>query len=79
VGDPKLRRSPALRVARAVVYGELPESELDTILDDVEAKRKSGSLKSPLGYFVACAKNAFARYDLAWPTDGTPAVRHQPR
>ena len=74
VADPRLRRSPALRVARAVVWGELPEAELDAILDDVDAARP----KCRSCYFVTCAKNVFKRYELPWPIDGS-AAHSQPK
>ncbi len=73
VADPRLRDTPKLRVARAIVDGRLPAAELDTILVCLNRKRDAGELVGPpWGYFVGAARRAFANHGLDWPTHPQP-------
>lgn len=67
VGDSKLRQSPVLRVAWAVVEGRLPRERLYRILDRLDTLRKDGELNCPASaYFVVGAKGAFRDLGLDW-------------
>lgn len=73
VADKRLKITPALRVARAVVDGDLPRKELAGILQWVETRRRDGTLTlPPWCAFVGCARQAFARHSLNWPTTEAP-------
>lgn len=73
VADSALRVSPALRVAQAVVAGDLPRKELVGILAWLETNRRAGTLRGPAwSAFVGAARRAFARHSLNWPTTEAP-------
>lgn len=67
VADAKLRQSPVLRVAWAVVEGRLPRERLYRILDRLDKLRQGGELTCPASaYFVVGCKGAFRDLGLDW-------------
>jgi hypothetical protein len=72
VADPQLRSAPVLRVARAVVLGELDQDELRSILGLIDTKRRDGTLERAWWYFVGAARAAFKRAGLEWPRENPP-------
>ncbi len=68
VDDPKLRQSPCVRVARAIVEGRLPRSELDLLLAWVDQKSRENAGAQRWSCFAGTAMRIFERHGLAWPT-----------
>lgn len=68
VGDRKLKQSPVLRVAWAVVEGRVPRDRLYRLLGRLDELRASGQLTCPASaYFVRAAQGVFRDFSLDWP------------
>ena len=67
VDDAKLRASPCLKVAWAIVEGRVKRIDVELILDGLDQLRRKGTLrKEPGAYFTGGAKKLFARKQLDW-------------
>lgn len=56
----------ASKVARAIVSSQVSRSEFERVLSVVGSKRRSGVVRNPGAYFVACAKRLFAESGVKW-------------
>lgn len=66
-----LNDAPKWRIAKAVVYGELPQDELDSILMAFEKLVNARALRGPdWWYAIGAFRKAFARHGVAWGQDG---------
>jgi hypothetical protein len=66
VADPKMHPSIPVKVARAIVNRQVPPSELEQLLDIINAKRHSRQIRSTGAYFVAAIKRIFQRHEVIW-------------
>jgi hypothetical protein len=65
--DKRLRATPVLRVARALVDGRLPRDAYEDAKCWYLTQLKAGKLKFPPGAFVGVFKRVFRRNGLEWP------------
>lgn len=78
VNDPALKTCVMVKVACAVVYGEIKPSTIEQIFGELDKHRRAGSLRSSPGiYFVRAAQSCFARHGLTWKGYGSRP--NQPR
>lgn len=67
VNDPRLMGCVLVKVAWAVVSGELPGREVDQVLAELAKHRRNGTLRTvPSAYFIGGIKRLFARHELDW-------------
>lgn len=65
---PRLRQSPCLRAAWAVIEGRVPLADVDAVLRSLEAARPR--LRAPASaYFVQAIKRLFAKRGIPWETE----------
>ncbi len=69
VNDSRLRRMPVVRVATAIVDGQLDRQELTEAFGELDRLRDRGELERPYALFVWHMKRAFKRANprLFWP------------
>jgi len=66
VGDELLKLAPCVKVASAIVAGELKESAVQEVFAELRKHRAAGTLRSPGAYFVGSMQRVFQRLGLAW-------------
>jgi hypothetical protein len=67
VGDPKLKAVVKVKVACAIVRGELPADIVQEIFAELRARRREGKLTCPAGaYFLRAVQAQFHRHGLIW-------------
>jgi hypothetical protein len=72
VNDPALKTCVMVKVACAVVYGEIKPSTIEQIFGELDKHRRAGTLRNSPGiYFVRAAQSCFARHGLTWKGYGS--------
>jgi hypothetical protein len=79
VRDPLLKACVKVKVAAAVVAGELKASEVEEVFAEIDKHRRAGTLRGPAGiYFLRAAQALFRRHGLDWTGYGHGG-RRKPR
>jgi hypothetical protein len=67
VADPQLKTCVMVKVACAIVSGELPARNVEEIFGELRDHRRAGTLRGPAGiYFLRAAQAQFRRHGLEW-------------
>jgi hypothetical protein len=67
VRDPKLKACVKVKVASAIVAGEVKPSQVEEIFAELDQHRRAGTLRGPAGiYFLRAAQAVFGRVGLEW-------------
>jgi hypothetical protein len=67
VRDPNLKACVKVKVASAIVTGELKASQIEEVFAELDQHRRNGTLRGPAGiYFLRASQALFSRHGLDW-------------